>query len=156
MFSGCDNLTTVDFTNWNTTKITSFGYMFNDCISFNNFSIVANWNMSNATSISGMFNNCRNLSNITGLSKWNVSNVIYLWDIFGYCNNLTNNDLIEIAKMCVNININHPIEEGYVKPTYNLNPLNRMSPLYRSNKQINVTTVGQDLIDQLTAKGWTF
>ena len=36
----------------------------------------------------------------------------------------------------------------------NLMNTNIYSPFYLTNKQINATTVGQDLITQLVAKGW--
>jgi hypothetical protein len=64
--------------------------------------------------------------------------------MFGLCNNLSINSLLKIANMCLNS----------TTVTYkNLMNTNIYSPLYNSNKQINITTVGQDLITQLTTAG---
>ena len=64
--------------------------------------------------------------------------------MFSNCNNLSNATLINIAKMCINAPL----------VTYkNLHNGNSYSPFRYSNKQINVNTVGANLINQLQAHG---
>ena len=68
--------------------------------------------------------------------------------MLGGCNNFTTDGLVNLAKLCLNMT--------NVSSTYkNLSNYNQNSALYPSNKQINVATVGQDLITQLQAAGWT-
>ena len=65
--------------------------------------------------------------------------------MFSNCNNLSNATLINIAKMCINAPL----------VTYkNLQNGNSYSPFRYSNKQINASTVGADLINQLQSCGW--
>jgi hypothetical protein len=66
--------------------------------------------------------------------------------MFSYCNNLTDAALSNIGKIVLTMT-------NVTATRKNLMNTNQYSPLNYTNKQINVATVGQDLISQLTAAG---
>ncbi|WP_421000218.1 bacterial Ig-like domain-containing protein [Carnobacterium maltaromaticum] len=72
MFYGAENLTTIDVSNWNTSKVTTMGGAFFGT----DLSVldVSQWNTSNVTSMNNMFSN---MSKITALdvSNWDTSKV---------------------------------------------------------------------------------
>ena len=104
------------------------------------------WNLTNVYSLSFMFQYSNNLQTVI-LNGWNLHNVETVECMFRYCNNLSNSSLQNIATaMLTATNL----------PVKNLSNTNGSSPLWATNKQINSATVGSDLINRLTAAGWTF
>ncbi len=113
-FQGCEKLTSINVSTWDTSKVTTMYNIFEDCKSLTTLD-VSKWDVSNVdSSLNLLFCNCENLktldvskwntSKITGiyqtflgckslttldLSKWNVSNVRDLYNAFRDCNSLT-------------------------------------------------------------------
>lgn len=63
MFLYCENLTNVDISNINTSKVTTTQYMFNGCESLKNMDI-SNWNVDKLLYSKRMFKDCINLESI--------------------------------------------------------------------------------------------
>ena len=91
MFSGATGLTTIDVTSFNTSKVTSMTYMFNACTKLETIKI-AGIDTSNVTTMASMFAHCTALSslNLTGFNTAKVTNMSIM---FGYLTNLSKLDL---------------------------------------------------------------
>ena len=91
MFSGASGLTTIDVTSFNTSKVTSMTYMFNACTKLQTIKI-AGIDTSNVTTMASMFAHCTALSslNLTGFNTAKVTNMSIM---FGYLTNLSKLDL---------------------------------------------------------------
>ena len=74
MFEGCSNLTSLNVSNFDTSKVTHMDYMFFNCSNLTRLD-VSNFDTSKVTKMSAMFMNCTNIKNIIGLNNWDVSNV---------------------------------------------------------------------------------
>ena len=118
MFYGCSNITEIDLSHFNSSRVTSVNSMFYRCssltsINFNNF------DTSQVTSMSGTFYGCSSLSSID-LSSFITSNVEYMFYMFANCKSLTSlnlsnfdtsklNDIESIFEGCSNLEyINFP------------------------------------------------
>ena len=86
----CVRLTTVNSSDWDTSKITDMSGMFNICglTSID----VSNWNTSNVTTMNAMFSSCPNLETID-VSNWNTGKVTDMNYMFNGCSNLTSIDV---------------------------------------------------------------
>lgn len=82
------DLSKIDISEWNTSKVVKMTDMFCGCKNFN--SDLSNWDVSNVTDMRGMFGYCTKFN--SDLSKWNVSNVTDMRDMFNECINF-NSDL---------------------------------------------------------------
>ena len=94
MFSGCDNLTSLDVSNFDTSKVTDMRNMFCNCNKLTSID-VSNFNTSNVTTMNRMFSGCNNLTSLD-LSNFDTSNVdgaSIMEQMFSGCNNLTKLDL---------------------------------------------------------------
>ena len=91
MFSDCENLKTLDVSNFNTINVTDMGYMFNYCSSLKTLD-VSNFNTINVTNMGYMFKSCSSLKNLD-LSNFNTSNVTNMYNMFLLCRTLTSLDL---------------------------------------------------------------
>ena len=91
MFSYCSNLTTLDVSNFNTSKVTNMTYMFSNCLSLTTLDL-SSFDTSNVTDMSNMFSYCSNLTTLD-LSNFNTSNVTKIFYMFSYCSNLTTLDV---------------------------------------------------------------
>ena len=91
MFSGASGLTTIDVTSFNTSKVASMTYMFNACTKLETIKI-AGIDTSNVTTMASMFAHCTALSslNLTGFNTAKVTNMSIM---FGYLTNLSKLDL---------------------------------------------------------------
>ena len=91
MFSGATGLTTIDVTSFNTSKVTNMSYMFNACTKLQTIKI-AGIDTSNVTTMASMFAHCTALSslNLTGFNTAKVTNMSIM---FGYLTNLSKLDL---------------------------------------------------------------
>ena len=91
MFSGATGLTTIDVTSFNTSIVTSMTYMFNACTKLQTIKI-AGIDTSNVTTMASMFAHCTALSslNLTGFNTAKVTNMSIM---FGYLTNLSKLDL---------------------------------------------------------------
>ena len=84
MFSGCTNLTSVDFSKLDYIYSSSMNYMFNECI---NLTYVNIKNLKAGYYVQFMFNNCRSLTSID-LSKIDISGAENLNNMFTNCSSL--------------------------------------------------------------------
>ena len=91
MFYFCRSLTIADVSNFNTSKVTDFANMFFCCYYLGNID-VSDFDTSNATNMSGMFNGCKSVT-ILDTSRFNTSKVTSMMWMFGDCINLASIDL---------------------------------------------------------------
>lgn len=87
MFYGCSKLTTLDVSNWDTSKVTSMYYMFCNCDSLTTLN-ASNWDTSKVTDMGWMFFDCSSLTALD-LSNWNTSQVTSMSNMFKGCSSLT-------------------------------------------------------------------
>ena len=87
MFCGCYSLSKIDFSNFNTNKVTDMAGMFAECTSLTNIDF-SNFNTNKVTNMAGMFNKCSSLTNID-LSNFNTKYVINMKRMFYECSSLT-------------------------------------------------------------------
>lgn len=79
-FKGCENLRTIDVSNWDVGAVTSMDYVFHDCRKLNVLD-VSNWNVEKVTDMRGVFRQCQNLP-VLDLSKWKTSSVTRTKEMF--------------------------------------------------------------------------
>ncbi|MCR5201890.1 MAG: DUF285 domain-containing protein [Lachnospiraceae bacterium] len=118
-FQGCENLKTLDLSNWKTDKLNNIQSCFNSCSNLkeikglNNLNVlnvtnmsymfynchnietldISNWQTNNLSDIQSIFKDCRNLKEIKGLNNLNVSKVQNMDYMFSDCNNIKTTDL---------------------------------------------------------------
>ena len=95
LFQYLYNLTSLDVSNFDTSKVTDMSGMFNNCSGLTTLD-VSNWDTSNVTTMSAMFASCSFTQ--FDLSKINLSNVTNLQRLFDGCD-----DLISINATNINI-----------------------------------------------------
>lgn len=87
MFDGCSDLTTFSANDlFNTTNVTNMSRMFNNCPSLRDVDVSA-FNTSNVTNMQGMFNNCKILTSLD-LSSFDTSRVTDMSWMFCYAEKL--------------------------------------------------------------------
>ena len=91
MFNGCESLTSLDVSNWNTSNVTNMNNMFDFCTSLTSLD-VSNFDTSNVTDMGGMFAACESLTSLD-LSNFDTSNVTNMNYMFTGCNSLTSLDV---------------------------------------------------------------
>jgi surface protein len=91
MFDDCNNLTTIDFSSWNTLKVTNMYEMFTNCWSLTTLDL-SGWKTSNVRNMSSMFEYCFNLETIYVGEGWSTANVTNSRVMFSYCSKLPNWD----------------------------------------------------------------
>ena len=91
MFTGCENLQTLDTSKWITNRFTLLNTMFNQCRNLTNLD-VSKWDVSRVVSMFMTFNGCYCLTTLD-VSNWNTSRVTDLKQTFSGCFNLTNLDV---------------------------------------------------------------
>ena len=64
MFNNGINLTTIDVSNFDTSKVTNMDYMFFDCYNLTALD-VSKWDLSNVTRMNKIFDGCQNLKILT-------------------------------------------------------------------------------------------
>ena len=87
MFNSCNNLTTLDVSNWDTSNVTDMNNMFSWCDKLTTLD-VSNWDTSNVTNMSYMFSGCISLITLDA-SNWDTSNVTNMGSMFNCCSGLT-------------------------------------------------------------------
>ena len=91
MFSGCQNLTSIDLSGLNASSVTDMNSMFGSCDSIKSINLLG-MDTSSVTNMSRMFNYCINLPSID-LSGLNTSKVMDMSYIFSECKKLESIDL---------------------------------------------------------------
>ena len=87
MFRSCQALTSLDLSNFDTSKVINMESMFSDCYALTSLDL-SNFNTSNVTNMESMFRYCYTLTSLD-LSNFNTSNVANMSSMFRYCNALT-------------------------------------------------------------------
>ena len=85
MFSGCENIKYIHFTNFITSNVNDMSSMFRGCNSLKSLPDISKWNTSNVNDMSYMFSRCNSLNSLPDISKWNTSNVNNMSNIFEGC-----------------------------------------------------------------------
>ena len=91
MFRGCSNLTSLDVSNFDTSKVTNMRSMFSICSSLTSLD-VSNLDTSNVTRMTLMFYNCSSLTKLD-LSNFDTSKVTDMSYMFSNCSSLTDLDV---------------------------------------------------------------
>ena len=91
MFSGCENLISVDLSKLDTSKVTDMYAMFQRCESLTTLDL-SNFNTSQVTNMYNMFYGCQNLESVD-VSKFNTSQVTNMRNMFDGCQNLKSVDV---------------------------------------------------------------
>ena len=79
MFSGCNSLTNIDLSNFNTQNVNNMSWIFSECNCLTKIDL-SNFNTQNVTDMIYMFGRCNSLINID-LSNFNTKNVINMSDV---------------------------------------------------------------------------
>ena len=87
MFDSCGSLTTLNVSNFDTSKVTNMNFMFRSCFRLINLDL-SNFNTSNVTDMSYMFFNCQTLTSLD-LSNFDTNKVMYMRTMFASCFELT-------------------------------------------------------------------
>ena len=87
MFDGCSDLTTLDLSNFDTSKVTDMGFMFRYCSHLTNLDL-SSFDTSNVTIMGAMFYGCSSLTTLN-VSNFNTSNVTVMAGMFSDCSSLT-------------------------------------------------------------------
>lgn len=91
MFQGCNYLTSIDLSNFDTSKVTDMSYMFDNTF-YNIFDPASidfsNFNTSKVNDMMCMFTSCRGLTTLD-LSSFDTSKVENMWGMFNNCISLT-------------------------------------------------------------------
>ena len=91
MFDDCRSLTSLDVSNFDTSNVTDMSDMFYKCSSLTSLD-VSNFDTSNVTNMSDMFNKCSGLTNLD-VSDFDTSKVTNMDAMFAYCRSLTSLDV---------------------------------------------------------------
>ena len=91
LFYSCYNLTSIDLSSWDTSKVTTMSNMFYQCNNLTSIDL-SSWDTTNVTNMSGMFYNCNKLTSLD-LSNFDTSNVTTMYQMFQSCASLTSIDL---------------------------------------------------------------
>ncbi len=83
MFQDCANLTSINFGSINTSSVKYMSYLFLNCIKLNPID-VSSLDTSSVTRMSFMFRSCESLTSLNA-SNFNTSNVEQMDDMFSYC-----------------------------------------------------------------------
>lgn len=94
-FLGCKSLTSLNLSNFNTSKITDMSEMFRGCNSLESLDL-SSFETSNVTNMVCMFAYCSSLKNLN-ISSFNTSNVTDMTSMFWNCKSITNLDLHHFA-----------------------------------------------------------
>ena len=87
MFSGCSELTSIIFANFDTSKVDTIEYMFNGCSSLTSLDL-SSFDTKKVTSMEELFNDCTSLS-FVNLSSFQTPVVVKLSYLFQNCKSLT-------------------------------------------------------------------
>lgn len=91
MFSGCDGLTRLDLSGFDTSAVTNMNAMFSSCYELTSLDL-SNFDTSAVTSMNNMFRECHSLTSLD-LSDFDTSAVTNMGTMFVSCYKLSNLDL---------------------------------------------------------------
>ena len=87
MFFRCSSLTSVDVSNWNTSKVFGMSNVFSYCSSLQNLD-TTNWDTSNVNTMNFLFYKCSSIQDFK-VGKWNVGKLKSMQTIFANTNTAT-------------------------------------------------------------------
>jgi surface protein len=87
MFNGCANLTKIDISGWDTSKVTTTWLMFNACSGLTVVDM-SGWSTPNLKSTHSMFKMCSNLETVYVSESWTTASVNSSQDMFTDCTSL--------------------------------------------------------------------
>lgn len=87
MFNGCNNLTSLDTTGFNTSKVTSMLRMFYQCHNLASLDL-RSFNTQNVTIFQSMFNECKSLKTLN-VRSFNTAKATNMYQMFLNCSSLT-------------------------------------------------------------------
>lgn len=88
-----------DFSSWDTSKVTTFADMFNNCVAVKELN-VSSWDVSSATSFSSMFNACEAVEQIN-ISHWYAPKCTTVYYMFGTCQALEEIDISHLGSSLI-------------------------------------------------------
>ena len=88
MFAYCKSLTSLDLSNFDTSKVTNMSSLFFACESLTSINFDDNFDTSNVTIMNSMFFECESLTSLD-LSNFDTSKVTNMIQMFGNCRSLT-------------------------------------------------------------------
>ena len=88
VFGGCSNLTKINVSNWDVSKVSNMNGMFSGCSKLTELD-VSNWDVRNARYMYNVFANCTSLTAINGLDNWETDNLNATHYMFYNCAALT-------------------------------------------------------------------
>ncbi|MBH9986041.1 BspA family leucine-rich repeat surface protein [Lactobacillus sp. M0390] len=91
MFRGCEDLTSLDLSSFNTANVENMSFMFDECSSLTSLNL-SSFNTANVTSMSYMFSDCSSLTSLN-LSSFDTANVTAMSCMFMACTALSALDL---------------------------------------------------------------
>ena len=135
MFFGCENITSLNLSRWDTSTITTISYLFKGCKQLSKIDL-SNWNVSKAREMDSMFEACESLISID-LSTWHEFSALTLTSMFKDCKelhtlNLANWDTSSVENMD--------------------NIFNGCDNLVR----VTISNNGANMLEELPGTGWTF
>ena len=101
MFTACNELISLDVSNFDTSNVVNMNSMFNGCHELTSLD-VSNFNTSNVTDMENMFADCRSLTSLD-LSDFDTSKVTNMWQMFSYCSELTSVTMINSVSAVTNV-----------------------------------------------------
>jgi surface protein len=87
MFYGCESLTSLDLSNFNTTKVENMSWMFCGCKSLTSLDL-SNFNTAKVEDISWMFVDCESLRTIIVGDRWIINSSTNTYNMFYECKQL--------------------------------------------------------------------
>mgnify|MGYP001625095623 CR=1 FL=1 len=90
-FRSCENITSLDLSKLDTSKVTDMNSMFSGCRTLTSLDL-SNFDTSHVTNMRGMFNYCAQLTNLN-ISSFNTSSVTNMSEMFTSCFRLASLDL---------------------------------------------------------------
>ena len=87
MFASCKKLTRINVSNFNTANVTTMMSMFSDCAALKSL-YVSKFNTAKVTRMANMFNGCTALESITGISAFDISSLWSVEAMFMNCSSL--------------------------------------------------------------------
>ena len=91
MFDGCNTLTSLDLSSFDTRNVANMSYMFDGCNTLMTLDL-SSFDTSKVTTMDGMFGGCKALTALD-LSSFDTSKVATMGGLFSNCDNLTTLDL---------------------------------------------------------------
>ena len=113
MFDNCNELKSLDLSNFNTIKVINMHKMFEECFELEYLDL-SNFNTSNVVDMSFMFNKCYKLKEIKGINNFNYEKV---------------NNIIEMFSDCYSLKMNNKVISDLNKSIQKMEPVSKVKKL---------------------------